>query len=112
MVERDEFLNAVKLAGVFGMKNSEMKIAIGANHKTIDVSSADQTLGENKTVLPAKIKGDIPEVVFNWRYLSDPMKSIKGSEVFLGLQEDAAPALVRAVSDPSYFYVLKPILKS
>jgi DNA polymerase III subunit beta len=112
VVERDELMNAIKLAGVFGMKNSEMKIAINTNRKAIEISSADQTLGTNSTVLPAKIKGDIPEVFFNWRYLSDPMKSIKGEDVFLGLQEEAGPALLRAVNDTSYFYVLKPILKS
>ncbi len=112
VVERDELLNAIKLAGVFGVKNSEMKIALNPNHKTIEINSADQTLGENKTVLPAKIKGEVPDVIFNWRYLSDPIKNIKGSDIFLGLQDDAAPALVRGANDPSYFYVLKPILRS
>jgi DNA polymerase-3 subunit beta len=112
VVNRDEFLNAIKLAGVFGQKNSEVKIKIHHNKKAIEISSADQALGENNNVLPAKIQGDIPEVFFNWRYLSDPMKGIKADEVFLGLQEDAGPALIRSVSDQSYFYVLKPILKS
>jgi DNA polymerase-3 subunit beta len=112
VVNRDEFLNAIKLAGVFGQKNSEVKIKIHHNKKAIEISSADQALGENNNVLPAKIKGDIPEVFFNWRYLSDPMKGVKAEEVFLGLQEDAGPALIRSVNDQSYFYVLKPILKS
>jgi DNA polymerase-3 subunit beta len=112
VVERDEFLNAIKLAGVFGQKNSEVKIKIHHNKKAIEINSADQALGENSHILPAKIKGDIPEVFFNWRYLSDPLKSVKTAEVFLGLQEDAGPALIRSVSDTSYFYVLKPILKS
>jgi DNA polymerase-3 subunit beta len=112
VVERDEFLNAIKLAGVFGQKNSEVKIKIHQNKKAIEISSADQALGENNHTLPAKIKGDIPEVFFNWRYLSDPMKSIKTEDVFLGLQEDAGPALIRATSDGSFYYVLKPILKS
>jgi DNA polymerase-3 subunit beta len=112
VVNRDEFLNAIKLAGVFGQKNSEVKIKIHQNKKAIEISSADQALGENNNILPAKIRGDIPEVFFNWRYLSDPMKGIKAEEVFLGLQEDAGPALIRSVSDQSYFYVLKPILKS
>jgi DNA polymerase-3 subunit beta len=112
VVERDEFMNALKLAGVFGQKNSEVKIKIHQNKKAIEISSADQALGENNHILPAKITGDIPEVFFNWRYLSDPMKSIKTEDVFLGLQEEAGPALIRATSDTSYFYVLKPILKS
>jgi DNA polymerase-3 subunit beta len=112
VVERDEFLNAIKLAGVFGQKNSEVKMKVHQNKKAIEISSADQALGENNHILPAKIKGDIPEVFFNWRYLSDPMKSIKTEDVFLGLQEDAGPALIRATTDASYYYVLRPILKS
>jgi DNA polymerase-3 subunit beta len=112
VVERSEFLNALKLAGVFGQKNSEVKMKIHQNKKAVEISSADQALGENNHILPAKIKGDIQEVYFNWRYLSDPMKNIKSEDVFLGLQEDAGPALIRSVSDSSYYYVLKPILKS
>ncbi|HUC01407.1 MAG TPA: DNA polymerase III subunit beta [Candidatus Paceibacterota bacterium] len=112
VVDREEFTNAIKLAGVFGQKNSEVKMKIHQNKKAIEISSADQALGENNNILPAKIKGDIPEIFFNWRYLSDPMKSIKTDDVFLGLQEEAGPALIRAMGDASYFYVLKPILKS
>jgi len=112
IVEREEFLSAIKLAGVFGQKNSEVKIKIHQNKKAIEINSADQALGENNHILPAKITGDIPEVFFNWRYLSDPLKSIKSEELFLGLQEEAGPALIRATTDNSYFYVLKPILKS
>ena len=112
VVGRDEFLNAIKLAGVFGQKNSEVKIKINPNKKAIEISSADQALGENNHILPAKIKGDIPEVFFNWRYLSDPLKNIRTEDVFLGLQEDSGPALIRSISDGSYYYILKPILKS
>lgn len=112
VVEREEFTNAIKLAGVFGQKNSEVKIGIHQNKKAIEISSADQALGENNNILPAKVKGEIPDVFFNWRYLSDPMKGIKTDDVFLGLQEEAGPALIRATSDTSYYYVLKPILKS
>ena len=112
VVDRDEFLNAIKLAGVFGQKNSEVKIKIHQNKKAIEISSADQSLGENNNILPAKIKGDVQDVYFNWRYLSDPIKAIKGQDLFLGLQDEAGAALIRATSDTSYYYVLKPILKS
>lgn len=112
VIEHNEFLNAIKLAGVFGQKNSEIKIKIHQNKKAVEISSADQSLGENNNILPAKITGDIQETFFNWHYLSDPIKSIKGKDIFLGLQEDAGPALIRATDDTSYYYVLKPILKS
>ncbi len=112
MVDREEFANAIRLAGIFGQKNSEVKIAINPSKKTMEVSSADQALGENAYLLPAKIKGAAAETYFNWRYLADPIKVAGSSELFIGFQEEANPALIRAVNDSSYFYILKPILKS
>ncbi len=111
-VDREEFANAVKLSSIFGQKNSEVKIKIHQNKKAIEMSSADQALGENVSTLAAKVKGDLAEVYFNWRYLADPLKAIKTDDIFIGLQEEAGPALIRSTSDTSYYYVLKPILKS
>ena len=112
VVNREEFVGAIKLAGVFGQKNSEIKIKIHPNKKAVEISSGDQSLGENTHTLPAKIKGDTEEVFFNWRYLGDAVKGIKTEDVFLGLQNEAKPTLIRSTSDGSYFYILKPILKS
>jgi DNA polymerase-3 subunit beta len=111
-VSRDDLASAIKLTGVFGQKNSEVKIKIHPNKKAIEMSSADQSLGENSYTLPAKVKGEGSEACFNWRYLADPMKSIHSEDVFLGMQEDAGPALIRATDDSSYLYILRPILKS
>ncbi len=111
-VNREEFLNAVKLAGVFGQKNNELKIVVHPNKKAIEVVSADQAFGENNYLLPAKIKGDATEVLFNIHYLSDAVRSVAGEEIFMGLQEETNPALIKSPSDESYLYVLKPILKA
>jgi DNA polymerase-3 subunit beta len=112
VVNRDELLNAVKLAGVFSQKNNELRIIVHANKKSIEIASADQAVGENNYILPAKIKGDAVDVSFNVKYLSDVLRSIAGDEIFIGLQEETNPALIKSVSDSSYFYILKPILKA
>jgi len=111
-VSREEFLNAIKLAGVFGQKNNELKITVHPNKKAIEVASADQAFGENNYLLPAKIKGAAAETLFNIHYLSDAVRSVTGENIFLGLQEETNPALIKSLSDESYLYVLKPILKA
>ncbi len=111
-VNREEFANAIKLAGVFGQKTSEVKIVAHPAKKAIEIISADQALGENSYLLPAKVKGEASEAFFNWRYLADPVRAMKAEEVFIGFQEEVNPALIRPVNDASYFYILKPILKS
>ncbi len=112
VMSREEFLNAIKLAAIFGQKNNELKIVVHPNKKSIEVASADQAFGENNYFLPAKIKGQQTETLFNVHYLSDAVRSVVGEDIFVGLQEETNPALIKSVSDESYLYVLKPILKA
>lgn len=113
-VNKDEFVNAVKLAGVFSQKNNELTILLHPDKKTIELSSADQSFGDNSYLLPAKIKGEASETTpttFNAKYLADALKSVSGEDVFLGLQAEANTALIKSFTDGSYFYILKPIMK-
>jgi len=112
VVDTTELWNGIKLAAVFGQKNGEVEIKIHTNKKAIEIAARDQAVGENTYILPAKIKGETMEVVFNWRYLSDPLKIIKTEEVTLGFQEEANPAIIRPASDGSYFYIVRPIVRS
>lgn len=112
VVDTAEFWGGVKLAAVFGQKNGEVDLKIHPNKKAVEIAAKDQALGENAYMLPAKVKGEATEVVFNWRYLSDPLKIIKTEEITLGLQEEASPAIIRPAADGSYFYIVKPILRT
>lgn len=111
-INQEEFLNSLKLAGIFSQKNNEVSIVIHPNKKAIEIVSADQSYGENKYVLPAKIKGEQSEKIFNVKYLADALRSIQGDDIFLGVQEEANPALLKSPTDSSYFYILKPIMKA
>ncbi len=111
VVDREEFASSIRLAGVFGQKNSEVRMRVHPNKKAVEIASADQALGENSNTLAAKVKGEVGDVFFNWRYLADAVNGIKTDEVFLGLQEETGPTLIRSTSDNSYFYILKPIMK-
>jgi DNA polymerase III subunit beta len=111
-INQEEFLNALKLAGIFSQKNNEVSLVVHPNKKAIEIISADQSYGENKYVLPAKIKGEQSEKIFNVKYLTDALRSISGEDIFLGIQEEASPALLKSPTDSSYFYILKPIMKA
>ncbi len=109
---RSEFLDALKLAGVFGSKAGEVHCRVLQGKKSIELYSTEQGLGENRHVLSAKIEGGAGEVTFNWRYLSDGLKVLKSEEVYLGLNEDNKPALLKSPGEGSYFYILMPVLRA
>src|SRR3989344_8975460 len=111
ILNREELINAVKLTGIFTDRLNEIKIFIKDNGKSIEASSANQGLGENKYLIPAKIKGNIKnsfEVSFNWRYLLDGIKNIKSEEILLGLNNSNKPCLIKSPGEISWFYVLMP----
>lgn len=112
VVGREELINALKLAGVFSSQTSEVKIKGTSGGRVLEIYSASREVGENKYLLPAKIKGIFGEVGFNWRYLADGLRVLKTEEVFLGVNEaDNKPSLLKSQNEASYFYILMPILK-
>ncbi len=109
ILNREELVNALKLTSSFTDKLNEIKISIKEKAKNIEVFSFNQILGENQYLIPAKIKGAALEIVFNWRFLLDGVRVLDSEEIFLGLNNESKPILIKSPKDISYFYVLMPI---
>lgn len=109
VVNRNELINALKLTGSFTDRLNEVKVFIKEKAKSIEVFSSNQNLGENRYLIPAKIKGLPLEVVFNWRFLLDGVKGLSSENVILGFSADNKPALIKSPEDSSFFYILMPI---
>lgn len=110
VLNREEFISAIKLVSVFSNKTLVISLKINSNKKTLEIYSQNQLLGENKYIIGAKIKGEEQEISFNWRFLLDGLKNIKNNEVFLGINEENKPALIKSLNDAYYFYILMPII--
>ncbi|MCL4406345.1 MAG: DNA polymerase III subunit beta [Patescibacteria group bacterium] len=109
VIDKQELVNAMKLAGSFTARSGEVIVKVGDDKKIVEVYSADSGLGENKYLISAKINGDPVKASFNWKYLLDGLKNIYTDTVLFGLQGDSRPAIIKAPNDTSYFYILMPI---
>ncbi len=109
VLNKDLFLNAVKLVSNFTGKVNDIKIKTKEGKKTLEVYSANQYFGENKYLIPARIKGEDFEAAFNWRYLLEGLKNFNSEELTFKVNGDSRPSLLKAANDDSYFYLLMPI---
>src|SRR3989339_187778 len=109
MVNRDQLINALKLTGSFSDKMNEIRLIIKEGVKNIELFSANPILGENQYLIPAKIKGDSMEIVFNWKFLFDGIKNIETENITIGLNGDNKPAIIRPMNVQDYFYIIMPI---
>ncbi|MDO8430004.1 MAG: DNA polymerase III subunit beta [bacterium] len=108
IIEKEHLVSAVKLVSTFSGKVNEIKIKVGDSKKNLEFYSANQYIGENKYLVPAKIKGEAFETSFNWRYLMDGLKNFNSKELVFGVNGDNRPSILKNSTDSSYFYILMP----
>lgn len=109
ILNKELFSNAVKLVSNFTGRVNDIKVKTKEGKKTLEVYSANQYFGENKYLIPAKIKGEDFEIAFNWHYLFDGLKNFESEDLNFIVNGDSRPTLIKSPNDTSYFYLLMPI---
>ncbi len=109
LLDRDELINALKLASAFAGRANDVSMRVSDNKKFLEVYSADSVLGENCYRVPVKLRGDKFSMIFNWRYLLDGLKIYKNSEITLGVNSSDRPVVIRDQNEPRQVYVVMPI---
>jgi DNA polymerase III subunit beta len=106
-LDKNEFLNQIKAAGLFSGKVNE--ISIKTTDKDLEIFSSNSESGEYESKILGKIKGKKNKVSFNYRFLSEGINSIKGSEIILELNGESGPGVIRPVGEKGFVYIIMPI---
>lgn len=109
ILDRNEFLNAVKITSLFSSKINDLRLKIIPKKNLIEVFAQDVEVGENISQLKGEIKGKEMEIIFNYKYLLDGLNNILSDKIMLGLNSEASPGILKPVGDPSFIYVIMPI---
>lgn len=107
VLDKDEFVNLIRIAGLFSSKINDIKLVLQNNK--IEVFSQDQDLGENKAHMAAELKGKGLEVVFNYRYLLEGLANINAKQVFFGLNSVSSAGVFKPVGEDAYTFLVMPI---
>lgn len=108
-VGRNELKDALKAAGIFASKLSDVTLTF--NSKKLTLRAANPDIGEYHTDIPIKAeqtKGEI-QTSFNIRYLLDGVNALSEEEIFFGCNATDAPSLIHDKEDGTFLYVVMPI---
>ena len=106
-ITREELNEAVRSSGIFVSKLQEVTLNFAGGF--VEVVSANPEVGEYRTKIKAHITGKDNAISFNYRYLLDGITALEEEELFFGLTDASAPALMRNKSAHSFTYVVMPI---
>ena len=107
IVDKDFLIKQIKLAGLFAGKINEIKIK--NDDKNLEILSQDLELGENSSILEAKIEGEPVEISFNYKFILDGVSRVKTKNVILELQGASGAGVIKAEEGTDYIYVVMPI---
>jgi len=110
ILSKDEMKEAVKVVGLFSGKINDIKLTIKPSSSELFLESRDPNVGQSSSVIKLEeAQGEGLEISFNYRYLLDGLNSIKEEKVFLGLNKETSPGVLRGKDNTDYIYILMPI---
>lgn len=109
LIQKEDFLNQIKMASLFSGKINEVKFNIYPKTGKIEISSQNPDLGEYKSEILGKIKGEEVKISFNYKFLIEGILAIKTKEINFELTNEEGPAILKPVGEEDYFYILMPI---
>lgn len=108
-LEREEFLNAIKLISNFTGKTNDILLKTGEDGKYLEVSSSEPSLGEGVYKIPIKLKGEEFKIIFNWKYIFDGLKIFNSKNIYLYLNSSEKPAKIGDLENTNVSYIVMPI---
>lgn len=112
VLDRNEFLNQMRISSLFSGKINEIKLKVDPKKSGVEFFSQNPDIGEHRSFLKGKTKGETIEISFNHRFLISGLSTIKSQEVSFELSKEEGPAVLKPVGDQSYLYVVMPIKAS
>ncbi len=109
VILKQDLLNALKLSNIFSDKFNQVDLKIIPKEKVFQLSSSNNDIGENKTVLDAAITGESVELGFNYKYFLDCFQSITTDSLSIKLSGSGSPIVISPISDTSFTYLIMPM---
>lgn len=108
ILDREEFTKAVKMAAIFARESANI-IRLAFAKDEIAVSANTAQVGENKSILGAKMTGRPDQIAFNSRYLLDYLGSITSDELSFEMSGALAPGVFHPEGDDSFLHLIMPV---
>ena len=106
-VDRGQLLEVVRRVRLLAQDSTPVRLAMADG--TLEVLAITQDVGKANETMAAQYDGEDLTVAFNPGYLIDGIEAAAGEEITLETADPVKPALLRAVGDERFLYLLMPV---
>lgn len=106
-IPHEAILQKVRLVNILTGKLND--VVLKTKQTEISVLSINPELGAADSSFATPVKGDEVMVTLNARYFTDGITSCGGENIFIGLNNEQSPVLLKNPEDESFLYIVMPI---
>lgn len=108
IVEKLETLKALKLASIFARTEANI-VKLNCQKDKITISSSAKELGSEAYNLEVSVEGEIMEVAFNTKFLTDAISNISTSQIIIELSGSLSAAVIKPMGKEGLEYIVMPV---
>lgn len=107
-VNRQELLDSIERVSLMARegKKNHIKFSFAADVLTL---SANSEIGSSEEELSVNIIGSDLDIAFNAKYFSDVLKVLEDNELYLDMNNNISPCVVRPIQGERYYYLVLPV---
>ena len=115
IVQRTEFVRAVKSASIFARDGSgivRFQIIDGEGGAGIAITSRAEELGDHQGEISGILEGDVDDdskIAFNSKYLAEVLDVLSEEEISFEMANPSSPGVVKSVGKQDYTHVIMPM---
>jgi DNA polymerase-3 subunit beta len=107
-IAKDTLLTSLRRAKLLA-KDSTSSVRLTAKDKSLEIRTQSNDTGDIEDNVDADYSGEELTIAFNPGFLIDGIEAVPGDEVLLEMTDAVRPAMVRAVEDTRFRYLLMPV---
>lgn len=105
-----EFLDAVRLTSVFVKEGTNNTIKVRLDPEgLIKISSLSNEAGTHESEIKAEVEGEMLEVAFSSKYLTDYLNNIKGETIHLEANSNSTACVFKMDGEENLVHIIMPI---
>ena len=107
-VNRQELLDSIERVSLMARegKKNHIKFSFQGDILTL---SANSEIGSSTEEINVNLIGSELDIAFNAKYFSDVLKVLEDEELFLDMNNNISPCVVRPIQGEQYYYLVLPV---
>lgn len=108
IMEKDELLQAVKLAAIFA-KNEANIVVLTTKKGLLKLESQTKEVGSQQNEVEGEMEGDEVQIAFNTKFLLDAISNTPSSQIMMEFSGPLSAALIKPVGVEGLEYIVMPV---